>query len=606
MMKRESKTILRIACSAVLFVLGLLLPIEGYWRLLIYIPAYLIVGFDILYKAARNLLRGNALDENFLMTVATVGAFVIGEYPEGVAVMLFYQVGELFNDMAVAKSRKSIQAVLSMRPDAACVLRDGQEITVDPYDVQPEEVILVRAGERVPLDGVLLEGECRLDTSALTGESLPREIETGGAVASGCINLSGVIRLRVSGSFEESTVNRILELVESASNKKARTENFITRFAKYYTPIVVGLAVLLAVIPSLVDGDWATWVHRGLVFLVVSCPCALVISVPLSFFSGLGASAKAGIMIKGSNYLEALSQLEAVAFDKTGTLTKGSFEVTDIHIQHGTKEQLLAMAASAEYYSTHPIAQSIVRTCAQAEPPQEVVEHAGGGVVALTMGKRVAVGSHTLMAAQGIQVEGAAGEVFVSVDGILQGSILISDVLKEDSAAALQELRDMGIKTVMVTGDNKSTAEKIGSGLALSEIHAELLPDGKVEVMERLLQEKGRGTVAFVGDGINDAPVLARADIGVAMGSLGSDAAIEAADVVIMNDNLTKLPAAVRLSRRTMRIVRQNIVFSLVIKLAVLVLGAVGIAGMWDAVFADVGVSVLAVLNAMRAMRKLS
>lgn len=604
-MKEETKKILRIAAAGVLFVLGLVLPLEGAFSLLLFVPAYLIVGFDVLYKAFRNLFRVRILDENLLMTVATLGAFAVGDYPEGTAVMLFYQIGELFNDMAVEKSRRSISSVLSLRPDSACVLRpDGSEETVDPYDVAEGDIILVRVGERVPLDGELIEGECVLDTSALTGESLPREVAVGQSVISGCINLHGVIKLRVTGDFEGSTVNRILELVESAGNKKARTENFITKFARYYTPAVVGLALLLAIIPPIFDGQWASWIHRGLVFLVVSCPCALVISVPLTFFSGLGAAAKSGIMIKGGNWLDALSRLETVAFDKTGTLTKGSFEVTQVEARDGDPDRVLYLAACAEYYSTHPIARAITEKCALAKAPVNAEEHAGGGVTAAVDGIRVAVGSAELMRREGAgEVSDKAGTVFVCGDGRLLGSITVKDSLKPDSAEAVGRLRKMGIKTVMLTGDNDETAAEIGGKLGIDEIHARLLPQDKVSVLEDLLAKKGKqGSVAFVGDGINDAPVLARADIGIAMGQLGSDAAIEAADVVIMNDRLNKLPQAVSIAAKTMAIARQNIVFSLIVKAAVLVLGALGIADMWAAVFADVGVSVLAVLNAMRAM----
>ena len=609
-MKEETKKIIRLAASGVLFALGLILDKTvglGYYSLLFYIPAYLIAGYDVLWRAVKNLVRGRALDENLLMMVATVGAFAVGDFPEGAAVMLFYQVGELFNDMAVEKSRRSISSVLSMRPDSACVLRaDGTEETVDPYDVKQGDIIIVRVGERIPLDGEVIEGRCVLDTSALTGESVPREVEMGQQAASGCINLHSVIKLRVTGDFEGSTVNRILELVESASNKKTRTENFITKFAKYYTPAVVGLAAALAIIPSIIDGNWSQWIHRGLTFLVVSCPCALVISVPLAFFSGLGAAAKKGVMIKGGNYMDVLSHLQTVAFDKTGTLTEGRFRVSETETYGVSREELLRLAAGAEYYSTHPIARSIVESCSDVPVPQSVEEQAGGGVAAVVEGSSIAVGSAALMAAKGVQElpQGKPGAVFVAKDGKLIGSIIVSDNPKKDSAEAVAELKKMGVKTVMLTGDNEHTARKVANDLGVDEEYSQLLPQDKVARLEELLEERRNGgTVAFVGDGINDAPVLARADVGVAMGRLGSDAAIEAADVVLMNDSLSRLPDAVRLSRKTMRIAWQNIVLSLLVKAAVLVLGALGIAGMWLAVFADVGVAMLAVLNSMRAMR---
>lgn len=609
-MKEETKKIIRLAASGVLFALGLILDKTvglGYYSLLFYIPAYLIAGYDVLWRAVKNLVRGRALDENLLMMVATVGAFAVGDFPEGAAVMLFYQVGELFNDMAVEKSRRSISSVLSMRPDSACVLRaDGTEETVDPYDVKQGDIIIVRVGERIPLDGEVTEGRCVLDTSALTGESVPREVEMGQQAASGCINLHSVIKLRVTGDFEGSTVNRILELVESASNKKTRTENFITKFAKYYTPAVVGLAAALAIIPSIIDGNWSQWIHRGLTFLVVSCPCALVISVPLAFFSGLGAAAKKGVMIKGGNYMDVLSHLQTVAFDKTGTLTEGRFRVSETETYGVSREELLRLAAGAEYYSTHPIARSIVESCPDVPVPQSVEEQAGGGVAAVVEGSSIAVGSAALMAAKGVEElpQGKPGAVFVAKDGKLIGSIIVSDNPKKDSAEAVAELKKMGVKTVMLTGDNEHTARKVANDLGVDEEYSQLLPQDKVARLEELLEERRNGgTVAFVGDGINDAPVLARADVGVAMGRLGSDAAIEAADVVLMNDSLSRLPDAVRLSRKTMRIAWQNIVLSLLVKAAVLVLGALGIAGMWLAVFADVGVAMLAVLNSMRAMR---
>jgi len=597
-MKKHQKTLLRIIISLVLFTAGLLAPLSGHWRLILFVPAYLTVGYDIIIKAARNIVRGSVMDENFLMTVATVSAFLLGEYAEGVAVMLFYQIGEGFNHYAVERSRKSISGLLSLRPDFARVqLPDGSTQERDPYDVRVGDIILVKVGERVPLDGELVSGKCVLDTSALTGESMPREVER--EVLSGSINLDSVITLRVTGDFESSTVNRILEMVESASNKKAKAENFITKFARFYTPIVVFSALALAVIPSIITGQWTVWIQRALVFLVVSCPCALVISVPLTFFSGIGAFAKAGVMVKGGSSFDVLSKIQTVALDKTGTVTKGRFDIVDAVGITVDKQELISLAASAEYYSTHPIARCIVGAAERATPPESNTEHAGGGCVATVKGKEVAVGSSRLMASLGVNAEDARGRIFVSVDKELAGYIDIADTVKEDSVRAIAELNKMGISTVMLTGDTEAVAQDIAQKVGIKNHYSSLLPDEKVERIEQLLSD---GKCAFVGDGINDAPVLARADVGISMGKIGSDAAIEAADIIIMNDSLTKIPLAIRLAKRIMRICSQNIVFSLVIKIGVLVLGALGYANMWLAVFADVGVSVLAVLNAMRAM----
>lgn len=597
-MKNQTKKILRISVALAFFLLGMLIG-NGTVRLALFLLAYACAGYDIILKAFRNIIRGNAMDENFLMTVATVGAFVLSEFAEGVAVMVFYQIGELFNAIAVDRSRRNISSVMALRPNfARLVLPDGTEQEVDPYDVKQGDVILVRVGERVPLDGELISGRCVLDTSALTGESLPRE-ETG-IVCSGCINLESVIRLKVIGDFETSTVSKILDLVESASNKKAKAENFITKFARYYTPIVVFLALAVAILPSLITGQWQLWLQRALVFLVVSCPCALVISVPLTFFSGLGALAKSGIMVKGSNYIDILSQIKTVAMDKTGTLTKGKFEITEIKGITVSDDELLRLAATAEYHSSHPIARCIVNACPDVTVPEVENELAGGGTCCKINGKTVAVGSAALAKQFGVEVTEQAGRVFVCCDGTLAGYITVADTLKEDSVEAVRALNKMGIDAVMLTGDTKASAKEIARQAGISRYRYALMPGDKVVAIEELIKD---GKTAFVGDGINDAPVLARADVGIAMGQLGSDAAIEAADIIIMNDSLVKISTAIRLAKRIMLICKQNIVFSLVVKIAVLMMGVFGIANMWIAVFADVGVSVLAVLNAMRAMR---
>ncbi len=592
-------------------------PSANQWaQLCVFLFAYLIVGGDVLWRAVRNICHGQVFDENFLMCLATIGAFAVGEYLEGVAVMMFYQVGEMFQDYAVDKSRKSIADLMDIRPDYANVQRDGAVIRVDPYDVDLGETIVVRPGERVPLDGVVIEGHSMLDTSALTGESAPREIAPGQEVLSGCINTSGLLTVQVGKLFEESTVSKILDMVENASSKKAHAENFITKFAKYYTPVVVISAALLAVIPPMIlgisDGAvWMDWITRALTFLVISCPCALVISVPLGFFGGIGAASRAGVLVKGSNYLEAMAKTEIAVFDKTGTLTKGTFAVTSIHAQGITDQALLELAAYAESNSTHPISLSLQK--AYGKPLEEghvheVEEIAGHGVKAVVDGRTVFAGNAKLMRQQ--QVECSEGEtvgtvVHVAVDGEYAGYLVISDEVKPDSATALQTLKQCGVrKTVMLTGDNRHTAKAVAKQLGLDEVCAELLPIDKVEKVEGLLGEKSsQGKLVFVGDGINDAPVLARADVGVAMGALGSDAAIEAADVVIMTDEPSKLSTVMRIAKKTLAIVRENIVFALAIKAAVLVLGACGLANMWLAVFADVGVAVLAILNSIRALR---
>ena len=612
MTRKQKKTLYRILLAFVLFVVSLLLPVEGPLRLAVFLVPYAAAGWDVLWKAVRNILNGQVFDENFLMCTATVGALIIGEYPEAVAVMLFYQVGELFQNVAVSRSRQSISALMDIRPDYANIERDGQLVQVDPEEVAVGDIIVVKAGERVPLDGTVLEGSSALDTAALTGESLPRDVAVGDEVISGCVNLSGLLHVKVVKPFGQSTVARILDLVENSSEKKAQAEHFITKFARYYTPIVVFAALALAVIPSLATGQWGVWVPRALNFLVVSCPCALVISIPLSFFGGIGGASKQGILVKGSNYLEALAQAGVVVFDKTGTLTQGRFSVTSIHPEGMDEGELLELAALAEQFSTHPISRSIVAAWGgvpDQERVREVEEAAGHGVRAVIDGRTVLAGNRKLMDREGIPVntvhDHSGTVIHVAVDGRYAGCLVIADQPKETSAQALRELKEAGIRqTVMLTGDAQGAAQAVAGALGLDQFYAQLLPADKVERVEALLAEKGpREKLVFVGDGINDAPVLSRADIGVAMGALGSDAAIEAADIVLMDDDLLKLPAAVRIARKTLSIVRQNVVFALGVKLLVLILSAIGRANMWAAVFADVGVSVLAILNASRMLR---
>ena len=584
----------------------------GFVRLLIYLIPYLVIGWDVLWKAIRNIKNGQVFDENFLMSVATVGAFGCGEYPEAVAVMLFYQVGELFQSVAVDRSRKSISALMDIRPDYANIEQNGELVQVDPEEVSVGDVIVVKAGERVPLDGTVLEGTSSLDTAALTGESLPRDVQAGDEVVSGCVNLTGVLHVKVNKPFGESTVAKILDLVENSSSKKAKAENFITKFARYYTPAVVFAALALAALPPLLGlGPWLMWVQRALNFLVVSCPCALVISIPLSFFGGIGGASKQGILVKGGNYLEALAQAGIVVFDKTGTLTKGTFEVTAVHPQQVGEGELLELAALAERFSDHPISRSIQAACQSAPDPNRVTdakEIAGHGVRAVVDGKTVLAGNQKLMDQFHIPFEDACHHVgtiiHVAVDGVYMGHIVISDQVKEGAKETLRDLKAAGVrKTVMLTGDSQAVGQAVARQLGLDEVHAELLPGDKVDQVERLLQSKGpKEQLVFVGDGINDAPVLSRADIGVAMGAMGSDAAIEAADIILMDDDLKKLPVAVRIARKTLRIVRENIVFALAVKFLVLILSAVGVANMWWAVFADVGVSVIAILNSMRML----
>ncbi|WP_282201630.1 heavy metal translocating P-type ATPase [Emergencia timonensis] len=612
MTKKQKKQLARIVSAAVLFLLAAALPLSPAVEMAAFLLCYALIGWDIVWKAVTNILHGQVFDENFLMTVATVGALCLNEYSEGVAVMLFYQVGEWFQSYAVNKSRRSISSLMDIRPDSANVIRSGGIEQVDPEEVQIGETIVVRAGERIPLDGTIIEGTSSLDTSALTGESLPREVAAGEDVISGCINQSGTLQVRVSKIYGESTVAKILDLVENASSKKSKSEAFITRFARYYTPLVVIAAVILAVLPPLISGQsFAIWIERALTFLVISCPCALVISVPLSFFGGIGGASKCGVLIKGSNYLEALAKTETVVFDKTGTLTKGSFAVSGLYPQGIPEAKLLELAAYAEKDSTHPISRSIRDFYGKAidgRRIKNVKEIAGFGVQAELDGKVILAGNAKLMREQNIAfkpLEESGTLVYVAEDGRYAGAILIEDEVKADAAAAIKDLKASGVKkTVMLTGDADAVGKKVAAKLKLDAAYTELLPAGKVDHMEQLLGETSdKGKLTFVGDGINDAPVLARADIGIAMGGLGSDAAIEAADVVIMTDEPSKIATAMRISRKTLRIVHQNIVFALGVKALVLILGALGIASMWAAVFADVGVAVIAILNAIRALR---
>lgn len=637
MNKKQKKWLKRILLALALFFtvmaldeLGVLAGIFGepgalYASFALYLIPYLIAGHDVLLKAWRNIRRGEAFDESFLMAVATIGAFAMIFFPEtephmaeGAAVMLFYQVGELFQSYAVGKSRKSIAAMMDIAPDYANIERDGAIVEVDPDEVQVGDIIVVKPGERVPIDGVVVDGTSQLDTAALTGESVPRHIEVGGEVISGCINMTGVLRIRTTKLFGTSTVSRILELVENASEKKARTENFITRFARVYTPIVTLAAVAIAVVPPLLGmGAWAGWILRGLTFLVVSCPCALVISVPLSFFGGIGGASRLGILVKGSNYLEALAQVDTVVFDKTGTLTSGTFGVVGVRPADAIdSDQLLAVAAHAEAFSDHPIALSVKKAYLDEAPADSeriidqariegAAEESGHGVKATVDGHAVLVGNDKLMSAHGISCSDCelTGTILhVAIDGAYAGHIVIADTVKDDAAQAIADLHAAGVeRCIMLTGDREEVARSVASDLGLDEYHAQLLPGDKVEQVERIL-DSARGNLAFVGDGINDAPVLTRADVGIAMGAMGSDAAIEAADIVLMDDKPSNIARAIRVARKTMRIVHQNIVFAIGVKLLILALAAVGIANMWLAVFGDVGVAVIAILNAMRAM----
>ena len=614
----DKKRTIRLAVGAVVYAIGMALTVFAKLptlaELAFLIVAYVILGWDVVWQAVKNITRGQVFDEHFLMSVSTIGAFAIGEYPEAVAVMLFYQVGEFFQSLAVKRSRKSISDLMDICPDSATVKRNGVLQVVSPESVAVGEIIMVKPGEKIPLDGIVVDGESMLDTKALTGESVPRSIRKGDEALSGCINQSGLLTLKVTKSFGESTVSKITDLVENASARKAPTENFITTFARYYTPVVVGMAAVLAIIPPLVlGGGWSEWLRRGFVFLIVSCPCALVISIPLTFFGGIGAASKRGVLVKGSNYLEALNKVSVVVFDKTGTLTKGVFEVANIIPAAGyQKEQVLEYAAQAESYSNHPIAKSILTTYGKPIDQKQFSdfeEISGHGISVMVQGKKVLAGNSKLMESEKIAYaacDAAGTKFYVAADGSYVGCILIADEVKPDSKCAIAELKKIGVeKTVMLTGDDERIGKSVADELGLDAYYAQLLPDQKVEKLEMLDKQKRQGSkLAFVGDGINDAPVLARADVGIAMGGLGSDAAIEAADVVLMTDEPSKLVEAIDVAKATKRIVMQNIVIALGIKSVFLVLGALGMAGMWEAVFGDVGVTIIAVLNAMRILKK--
>lgn len=617
MNKKQKKVFVRIIITAVLMIVFSQLPIEGWLRLALFLIPYLVIGYDILKKAFKGILNRQVFDENFLMAVATIGAIVLGSYTEGVAVMLFYQIGELFQSYAVGKSRRNISELMDIRPDYANIERDGKLEKVDPDEVEIGTIIVVQPGEKVPIDGIVAEGSTTLNTSALTGESLPREVTVGDEVISGCINMTGVLKIETTKEFGESTVSKILDLVENSSSKKSKSENFISKFARYYTPAVCYGALALAVLPPVVrmlilglTPEWGDWIYRALTFLVISCPCALVISIPLSFFAGIGGASREGVLVKGSNYLETLAQTKYVVFDKTGTMTQGVFEVRGVHHNKMEEEKLLEYAALAESASSHPISKSLQRAYGKAidrSRVTDVEEISGNGVTAKVDGISVAAGNAKLMERLGIDYQEChhvGTIVHMAVNGEYSGHILISDILKPNAKAAIQSLKHAGItKTVMLTGDAKNVAEQVAKELDISEVYSELLPADKVTKVEELLQQKGeKEKLAFVGDGINDAPVLSRADIGIAMGALGSDAAIEAADVVLMDDDPLKIAKAIKISRKCLRIVYENIYFAIGIKVLCLILGALGIANMWLAIFADVGVMVLAVLNAIRAL----
>ena len=607
--------IIKIIISGILFVVALIIKVPYSWiKTAIFIISYLIVGFEILKKALKNILKGDAFDENFLMAVATIGAFIIGEYPEAVAVMLFYQIGEVFQDYSVDKSRESIASLINIKPDIANVLRAGKEEKIDPNNVMVGEIVLIKPGEKVPLDGKVIEGESFIDTSCLTGEGVPRKVNIGDEILSGCINTDGLLKIEVTKEYGESTVNKILELVENASEKKSKSENFITKFAKYYTPIVVIIAVFLAIIPPLIirNALFSDWIYRALSFLVVSCPCALVISIPLSFFGGIGGAARKGILIKGSNYLEQLAKTEIVVFDKTGTLTKGVFEVQNINSINIKEEELLEIAATVEYYSNHPIAKSVKKAFNKEIDEgkiSNIKEIPGKGIFAKIEGKDVLIGNSTLFEEESIQYEKCEGIgtiLYIAIDKKFVGTILIADEIKEDSKKTIKDLKKNGIKqTVMLTGDRKEVSKDVSDKLEIDEVYSELLPDGKVKKVEDLLKNKNeQRKLVFVGDGINDSPVLAMADIGVAMGANGTDSAIEAADIVIMTDEPSKINTAIKIARKNMRIVKENIFFAIFVKVLILILSAFGISNMWQAVFADVGVSIIAILNSLRMLGK--
>lgn len=617
---KQRRQLIRIILAALLLAAGMLLPFgigtEGLWQFLpdtLLAASYLLAGYDVIKKALRNLMRGRALDENFLMTIATFGAAILHQYSEAAGVMLFYQIGEFFQSYAVNKSRRSVAALMDIRPDYANLKQGHEFVRVAPEKVKIGEIIQIKPGERVPLDGVVLSGNSLVDTAAITGESLPREIESGAEILSGCINLSGVLEVEVSREYSQSTVAKILDLVENAGSKKAQVEQFITKFAHWYTPTVVALAVVIAVLPPLLlaGAAWSDWTYRALTFLVISCPCALVISVPLSFFGGIGAASKQGILVKGSNYLQALAETEIVVFDKTGTLTKGNFEVAEIYSPNLPPQKVLELAAATGIFSSHPVSQSIRRCWGKELDPNQVAdfeELAARGVKATVCGQKTAVGNLRLMNELDIEVPEhlcPGTVVYVCAGGKFAGWIRIADEIKADAAAAITELKKLGIQqTVMLTGDNAAAGQAVAANLGLSQVYTDLLPGQKVELVEQLMAQKSaNGKLVFAGDGINDAPVLARADVGIAMGGIGSDAAVEAADVVIMTDEPSKIAAAIKISQGTLAIVKQNIVFAIGVKLAVLALGALGMATMWEAVFADVGVSVIAILNAVRALR---
>lgn len=620
MTKKQKNMIIRIIVSFILFAVLTVMDhmginkglFNGWSGFVLYLIPYIIIGYDIIGKAFKNISHGQIFDENFLMMLATFGAFGVQDYPEAVAVMLFYQVGEFFQSYAVGKSRKSISDMMDICPEYANIEINGKLQQIDPEDVEIDSIIVIKPGERIPLDGIVVEGETFVDTAALTGESLPRRTAVGDQIISGCVNGSGTIKVRVTKAFEDSTVSKILELVENASSKKAKVENFITRFAKYYTPVVTIGAVILAVLPPLIlGGGWSSWLHRACIFLVISCPCALVISVPLGFFGGIGAASKIGVLIKGSNYLEAVSEITTMVFDKTGTLTNGEFKVTEVLPEGYEREELLELAALGEGYSNHPIAVSIREAC---ESPvdmnrvSDAEEIAGHGIKVLIDGKEVLVGNEKLMDKYNINHDSYKNPgtvVYIACEGKFAGTIVISDSIKEGAKEAIKTMKEAGVKKcVMLTGDRKAATEHIASELNLDEVHSELLPQDKVFMVEGLMKSRiGREKLAFVGDGINDAPVLTRADVGIAMGSMGSDAAIEAADVVLMDDDVRKIASVIVISRKTLKIVRENIVFALAVKALVLILGAIGIANMWQAVFADVGVAVIAILNSMRTLR---